>query len=96
MGKTGFFEPARVCICFSHGNHDSIQVMPSHHHSHHQDEEKHWLNKILQPGLHKDWRTWVVIGLMMAAISIYVLTLDESVQPVPAPQQGAPAETGSR
>jgi hypothetical protein len=31
--------------------------------------------------LHKDWRTWLVIILMLAAIGIYVLTLDDSIQP---------------
>lgn len=31
--------------------------------------------------LHKDWRTWLVIALMLAAIGIYVLTLDDSIQP---------------
>jgi hypothetical protein len=29
---------------------------------------------------HKDWRTWAVIGLMLAAIGTYVLTLDDSTQ----------------
>ena len=32
-------------------------------------------------GLHKDWRAWVVIVLMLAAIAIYVLTLDDSIEP---------------
>jgi hypothetical protein len=31
--------------------------------------------------LHKDWRTWLVVVLMLAAIGIYVLTLDDSIQP---------------
>jgi len=31
--------------------------------------------------LHKDWRAWVVIVLMLAAIAIYVLTLDDSIEP---------------
>lgn len=31
--------------------------------------------------LHKDWRTWLVIVVMLAAIGIYVLTLDDSIQP---------------
>jgi hypothetical protein len=31
--------------------------------------------------LHKDWRVWLVVGLMLAAMIIYVLTLDESVLP---------------
>ena len=32
--------------------------------------------------LHKDWRTWVVVGLMLTAMIIYVLTLDDSILPV--------------
>ena len=45
-------------------------------------------------GLHKDWRTWVVIAVMLAAIGTYVLTLDESVQPgSPASNAGSIAVT---
>ncbi len=29
--------------------------------------------------LHKDWRMWVAVVLMLAAILIYVLTLDDSL-----------------
>jgi hypothetical protein len=29
--------------------------------------------------LHKDWRMWVAVILMLAAIMIYVLTLDDSL-----------------
>jgi hypothetical protein len=32
--------------------------------------------------LHKDWRTWVVVGLMLTAMIMYVLTLDDSILPV--------------
>jgi hypothetical protein len=32
--------------------------------------------------LHKDWRTWLLVALMLAAIGMYVLTLDDSVVPV--------------
>lgn len=42
-------------------------------------------------GLHRDWRTWLVIGLMLAAIATYVLTLDDSIQPGGAVQGGIPA-----
>jgi hypothetical protein len=31
---------------------------------------------------HKDWRTWLLMALMLAAIGMYVLTLDDSVVPV--------------
>jgi hypothetical protein len=32
--------------------------------------------------LHQDWRTWTVLILMLTAISIYVLTLDDAVVPI--------------
>ncbi|MFA5110385.1 MAG: hypothetical protein WC443_03175 [Desulfobaccales bacterium] len=45
-------------------------------------------------GLHKNWRTWAVIAVMLAAIGTYVLTLDESIQPgasrSPVPTATAP------
>jgi hypothetical protein len=31
--------------------------------------------------LHKDWRVWLVVGIMLAATIIYVLTLDDSIVP---------------
>jgi hypothetical protein len=45
--------------------------------------------------LHKDWRTWAVVLLMVGAMAIYVLTLDDSVVPgsmgrTQAPAQGKP------
>jgi len=42
-------------------------------------------------GLHKDWRVWVAIGLMLAAMGMYVLSLDDSVQPGSAANVVAPA-----
>jgi hypothetical protein len=30
---------------------------------------------------HKDWRTWVVVGLMVVAMAVYILSLDESEGP---------------
>jgi hypothetical protein len=43
-------------------------------------------------GLHKDWRTWTVLIVMLAAISAYVLSLDDSDEPVipPTPPAAAP------
>jgi hypothetical protein len=32
-------------------------------------------------GIHKDWRAWVVVGLMLLAMLIYILTLDEVRRP---------------
>ncbi|MEX0878749.1 MAG: hypothetical protein WD451_03365 [Thermoanaerobaculia bacterium] len=31
--------------------------------------------------LHKDWRVWVVIGLMLAAMAVYTLSEDDSSAP---------------
>jgi hypothetical protein len=31
--------------------------------------------------LHRDWRAWLAVLLMLAAIAMYVLTLDDSVIP---------------
>jgi hypothetical protein len=31
--------------------------------------------------LHKDWRTWVAVLIMIAAAGMYVLSLDDSIVP---------------
>jgi ABC-type nickel/cobalt efflux system permease component RcnA len=62
-----------------------------HHHTHESQEEQHSHRKIDLSGLHRDWRTWLVIGLMLAAIGVYVLSLDEAVQPRGPAQGGLPA-----
>lgn len=31
--------------------------------------------------LHKDWRAWLAVLLMLAAVVMYVLTLDDSIVP---------------
>ncbi|MGA9755137.1 MAG: hypothetical protein WBV23_08325 [Desulfobaccales bacterium] len=62
-----------------------------HPHGHERDKAKHSHPTERWRGLHKDWRTWAVIGLMLAAIGTYVLTLDESVQPGSAARDGLPA-----
>jgi hypothetical protein len=45
----------------------------SQKHTHRKHEKPYWRR------LHKDWRLWVVVGLMLAAVLIYVLTLDDSL-----------------
>ena len=32
-------------------------------------------------GLHRDWRAWVMVGIMLTAMLAYVLSLDDSLQP---------------
>ncbi|MGB9294373.1 MAG: hypothetical protein WCB64_13770 [Desulfobaccales bacterium] len=66
--------------------------MTSHGHKHaHEEEDKNSHHKIDLSGLHKDWRTWLVIALMLGAIGTYVLTLDDSIHPGGAVQSGGPA-----
>jgi hypothetical protein len=48
------------------------QEHSGHHHHEHQAPRR---------GLHKDWRAWVVVGLMLAAMAAYVMTNDEADQP---------------
>ncbi|MFZ5449069.1 MAG: hypothetical protein ACOZFS_10590 [Thermodesulfobacteriota bacterium] len=55
-------------------------ITHSHPHTHGRDKVKPSRTGPFL-GLHKDWRTWVVVGLMLAAIGTYVLTLDDSIQP---------------
>lgn len=48
-------------------------------------------HKTQQRKLHKDWRAWVVVLLMLAGIAVYVLSGDESIQPAGGDEQGMPA-----
>jgi hypothetical protein len=58
-------------------------MIPHSHdpHEHGKDKPRHSQTTGPRMGWHKDWRTWAVIGLMLAAIGTYVLTLDQSIQP---------------
>ncbi len=32
-------------------------------------------------GIHRDWRFWTAVVLMLAAMAVYVLSFDESLEP---------------
>jgi hypothetical protein len=56
------------------------------HHSHnHSESHRHVRENIPEPEggkkFHKDWRVWLVVGIMLLAIIMYVLTLDDSIVP---------------
>ena len=61
------------------------------HSSKHSAQHKHDHKPQRRPP-HKDWRVWVVVGLMLAAIAVYVLSQDESFQPGGNVQQPVPAD----
>jgi hypothetical protein len=52
--------------------------MSKNPHKHNAEQHPHNPGK---PGLHKDWRAWTVVILMLVAMGVYVLSLDESVGP---------------
>ena len=64
---------------------------------HHRDHEAHSQEGRPKPdrtGLHKDWRVWLVVGVMLLAMAIYLLTMDEAIRPggkVREPVPAAPA-----
>ena len=61
----------------------------NHENQHHQQQSSR--NK----GLHKDWRVWAVVLLMLAAMAIYVLSDNESLRFGNAkPIKPAPANAG--
>ncbi len=55
--------------------------MNQHEHQHKHHGHEHEQHHRPRKGLHKDWRTWLVVGLMLGAMVIYVLTMDESIRP---------------
>jgi hypothetical protein len=61
----------------------------SHHHNEHAGH--HHEHQAPRRGLHKDWRTWVVVGLMLAAMAAYILTMDEAEAPGPGEGVRVPA-----
>jgi hypothetical protein len=44
--------------------------------------------------LHRDWRAWVAVLLMLAAMFAYVMSDDEALQPGGKIQQPMPAAAG--
>ena len=67
----------------------------SHQHSH-KGLEEHQHGAHCQHGpkkLHRDWRMWAIVGLMLVAMAIYLLTLDERIAPGTTPAGNPPAPT---
>jgi hypothetical protein len=55
------------------------------HHSNHPHHSSPAPNK----QIHKDWRVWIAVVLMLAAMAAYILSIDESVIPEGPPQNAA-------
>jgi hypothetical protein len=57
------------------------------HHEHHGQEKP-------RRQFHKDWRVWIGVVLILAAMAVYVLTNDETLRPGRRLQQPVPAAPG--
>ena len=49
-------------------------------HSNHKQDHHHQKSH-KKKGAHKDWKTWVVIGLMLLSMLMYVISDDEALPP---------------
>jgi hypothetical protein len=74
--------------------------MNQHDHKHHDHGQHHHGGRKSKP-LHKNWiawvavglMTWVAVGLMLAAMVMYVLSDDESLQPDDESGKGFPIDS---
>jgi hypothetical protein len=57
-----------------------------HDHHGHEHHQVPWSQR-----WHKDWRLWTVVVLMLVAMAVYVLSLDESIAPGGGEQPAVPA-----
>ncbi len=64
-----------------------------HHRDHHANPPERE-NRAAWRRAHKDWRLWVIVGLMLLGILTYVMTMDEAVQPGGKVQEPVPAASG--
>ena len=64
----------------------------SKEHDHTKSEHHH--HQSAKRGIHRDWRLWAVVIFMLAAMGIYIATMDEAVAPgvKPAPEVPAAAQ----
>jgi hypothetical protein len=60
-------------------------MLPSEH------DEKHKHSHASKRRLHKDWRAWMAVALMLSGMLAYVLSDDESLQVRVQSPQSAPA-----
>lgn len=61
----------------------------------HENKHDHNHTHVSKRRLHKDWRVWAGVGLMLAAMFAYVMSDDESLQVGGGvPQQPMPAAAG--
>ena len=75
-------------------NKHKNEPTPGYHkqENHNKKTPPHKVSK--SPGVHKDWRAWVAIILMLGAMVAYVLSMDESIRPGGGEGKEVPAAAG--
>ncbi len=79
-------------------SYSELETMSDHkkgwHHRDHHANPPEGENRAAWRRVHKDWRLWVIVGLMLLGILAYVMTMDEAVQPGGKVQEPVPAAPG--
>ncbi|HEV3298715.1 MAG TPA: hypothetical protein VG055_03705 [Planctomycetaceae bacterium] len=65
-------------------------------HPHHHDHSGHHHEDKPPRQFHKDWRVWVVVVVILAAMATYVLTNGEVLRFAPPPPESAPVTPASK
>jgi hypothetical protein len=72
-----------------------IEPMSDHqekwHHRDHHANPREVETRAGRKAVHKDWRLWLVVVLMLLAMLTYVMTMDEAVRPGGKVQEAVPA-----
>ncbi len=85
----GIFSFVSAAFSLEYRNRKVMNKTNSGHERHHgESTKKHRPNG---GGLHKDWRVRLAVLLMLVAMAVYLLTMDESFGPEPAPDQASPS-----
>jgi len=65
-------------------------------HPHHHDHSGHHHEEKPRRQYHKDWRVWVAVVVILAAMATYVLTNGEVLRPALPPQESVPAASPNK
>ncbi len=66
---------------------------PGYHKQDKHKKKEHTHMVETKKGIHKDWRAWVALVLMLGAMAAYVLSMDESGLGVKGLERGPAGET---
>ena len=90
IGKVRIFSYSRVLTnrsCIQSSIAGIAKMSKEHHHS----PSEHHSHHAAKPGIHRDWRLWAVVLMMLAAMAIYIASVDEAVAPGVKPGPEVPA-----